>query len=382
MAAILSAQTRALKRRAARSSAECSQTGCRREGAAQEVASTVDRRPTLETVAREAGVSRQTVSNALNAPHRLDPRTLARVLAAVERVGYRPNAAARHLATSRSRVVGVRLEHAGDGINGAVLDRFLHALTVRAQAAAYRVMLFVADGDDDEVARYAELVEEHQVDAFVLASTHHGDRRTRWLAERGAAFVAFGRPWDGPAAHPWVDVDGAAGTAAATRHLLERGHRRVAFVGWPVGSGVGDDRRRGWRTTMRAAGTDDAALDALALGVAGDPAAGADAARTLLDRRATAFVCATDALALGVLEAARERGARVAVVGFDDTPVAAAVGLTSVRQPLDAVADAVVERLLDVLALGDRPGAPRHVLLDPELVVRGSSIPTPTEEER
>ena len=110
-------------------------------------------RPTLETVARRAAVSRQTVSNVLNSPHIVRPETLQRVLEVIEEVGYRPNAAARQLRTRRSQVLGLRLQPVADGINGAVLDRFLHSLTEQAQVRGYRIMLFTASDDDVEIAQ-------------------------------------------------------------------------------------------------------------------------------------------------------------------------------------------------------------------------------------
>lgn len=352
-------------------------------------------RPTLETVAARAEVSRQTVSNVLNAPHLVRPETAERVQAVIDELGYRPHAAARQLRTRRSRVIGLRLDPTRDGINGAVLDRFTHALTEQAQVRGYRVMLFTATDDDAEIGQYAELLDTVEIDAFVLTSTHHGDPRTRWLTDRGVPFVTFGRPWDpemdagpghgGAPHHAWVDVDGAAGTRAAAEHLHGLGHTRVAFLGWPAGSETGDDRRLGWRRAMRAAGSvADHELDALDVGVPDGVGSGAAAAQRLLDLVApTAFVCASDSLALGVLGAAREslprRSAPLAVVGFDDTPVARAVGLTSVAQPLTEAAGRALGLLLDQLA-GDPVTAPgdRHVLLCPSLVVRASSTPPPS----
>jgi DNA-binding LacI/PurR family transcriptional regulator len=350
-----------------------------------------DRRPTLATVAARAAVSRQTVSNALNSPHLVHPDTLERVLGVVAEVGYRPHGAARQLRTRRSRVIGLRLEPTADGISGAVLDRFLHAVTEQAQLRGYRVMLFTAADDDAEITQYSELVDVLGVDAFVLTSTHHGDPRTRWLRDNDLAFVTFGRPWgpdpDDPEAadaaeHAWVDVDGAAGTRAATEHLLELGHRRIGFLGWPRGSDVGDDRRNGWARAMRAAGRDDDELSALSIGVVDGVGTGAAAAERLLAAAGpTAFVCASDSLALGALSTARSlpaatHGGQPAVVGFDDTPVARAVGLSSVAQPLTEAANRAFGLLLD--QVGVRPGsaadhADTAVLLNPSLVVRDSS---------
>jgi DNA-binding LacI/PurR family transcriptional regulator len=339
-----------------------------------------DERATLVTVARAAGVSRQTVSNALHAPDKVAPETLERVLTAVEQLGYRPSLAARQLRTNRSRTLGLRLEHWGGGISGSVLDRFLHALVDEAQGRGYRVVLFTADDDAGEVARYDELLSTGQIDGFVLTSTHHGDERTAWLLERGVPFATFGRPWPSPGSrrevpldHCWVDVDGAAGTRAATEHLLAAGHAAPAYLGWPDGSGTGEDRRRGWARALADAGV--APARAVELQVPDSTAAALEAvtaALTAADREApTALVCASDSLALGARGAAARLGRPLEVIGFDDTPVADAIGVSSVAQPLGEAATLAVDLLLAQVEAGpEGPPPPRQHLLAPRLVLR------------
>src|SRR4051794_29042508 len=161
---------------------------------------------TIGDVARAAGVSRQTVSNVLNAPDVVREETRRRVLDVVEDLGYRVNQAARQMRTGRSRLIAIRIDPHQDGVNGSVLDRFLHGLTESAARVGYRVLLYTAAGDAAEIAAFEDLLGAHEPDAFVLASTHHGDPRTSWLLARGLSFVTFGRPWsDLPdARHPWV----------------------------------------------------------------------------------------------------------------------------------------------------------------------------------
>lgn len=331
------------------------------------------RLPTVTDVAAAAGVSRQTVSNALNSPDIVRPETRERVERAVRELGYRPHASARRLRTRVSATIGVRLDPATDGMAGSLLDRFLHALVERADELGLRVLLYTAPDEDAEIAVMDRLLEAADVDALVLTSTRYGDRRIDWLTERDVRFVTFGRPWDtsGPAdaAHLWVDVDGSAGVGDATRHLLGRGLRRIAFLGWPVGSGTGDDRRSGWRRAMRDAGATDAELDALDLAVEEQPADGAVAGRLVaaLDPAPEAVVCASDSLALGARLAL---GEQAMVVGYDDTPVARALGFSSVAQPLvEAAAD-----VLDLLTSPPEPGEERHRLLAPSLVLRGAAL--------
>jgi DNA-binding LacI/PurR family transcriptional regulator len=352
----------------------------------------------MQSVADRAGVSRQTVANVLNAPHLVRPATIERVQTVIDEVGYRPHRLARQLRTRRSYVVGLRVRSSCDGMAGSVMDRFLHALTDHAQALGYRIMIFTAPDDHGEILQYDELLDTVEIDAFVLTDTHHDDARTSWLAERGVPFVTFGRPWqlatsDAPVSdHAWVDVDGSVGTRAAVEHLLALGHRRIGFIGWPVGSDAGDDRRRGWREAMAPLSLPTDELDALSVAVVDTAASGAQGAVEVLGRAApTAFVCASDTLALGALTATRtEPGptspSTCAVVGFDDTPVAQAIGLSSIAQPVHEAAEWALHLLLEQLAAGPEDAASatppnRNVLLDPELVVRASSIVPKTRDQ-
>jgi DNA-binding LacI/PurR family transcriptional regulator len=350
----------------------------------------VEPRPTMQSVADRAGVSRQTVGNVLNAPHLVRPETIERVQTVIDEVGYRPHRLARQLRTRRSHVVGLRVRPSCDGTAGSVMDRFLHAITGHAQALGYRIMIFTAPDDHGEILQYDELLDTVEIDAFVLTDTHHDDARTSWLAERGVPFVTFGRPWqqrtsDAPFSdHAWVDVDGSVGTRAAVEHLRALGHRGIGFIGWPIGSDAGDDRRRGWREAMAPLSLPMDELDALSVAVVDTVASGAQAATDVLRKAApTAFVCASDTLALGALAATRTgpgstSSSTCAVVGFDDTPVAQAIGLSSLAQPLHEAAEWALRLLLEQLtarpedeASATLPG--RNVLLDPELVVRASS---------
>ncbi len=329
----------------------------------------------IEAVAQAAGVSRQTVSNALNAPGRLRPATLARVLSTIEDLDYRPNRAARSLRKRESKLVGLRVNPATAGRAGSLFDRFLHALVEHSVGAGYHILLFTPTDPANELSGFNDLLATTTVDAFVLTDTHHGDRRLEWLQRQQARFVAFGRPWE-TSQHAWVDVDGAAGTGAAVHHLVELGHRRIGYVGWPAGSDVGADRQRGWSDAVTHHGLD---TNGLLANCEDTTDSGVEAGGLLLDspEPPTALVCASDTLAMGVFAAMAHRGlvpgSDVAVTGFDDSPTAAVVpgGLTSVRQPLEDAAQAIVKRLEAILRDGEP--ADQGELLTPTLVVRGST---------
>jgi len=339
-------------------------------------------------VAEEAGVSRQTVSNALNSPHLLRPDTLARVRHAIDSLGYSPNRAARNLRTRSSHLIGLRVDRVVEGTANATMDRFLHSLVESSKDAGYHVLLFssgidAGDGADDQarvpqdaIAGYEDLLRSTAVDAFVVTDTYRGNPQAGWLQQKGAPFVAFGRPWDEPhARHAWVDVDGRTGVMLAVDHLVERGHERIAWVGWQKASFIGEDRRTGWTDAMHGHGLPTSRLSAR-----GDDSVdfGRRAALALLENeRPTAFVCVSDTVAMGVLHTLAEKqlapGRDIAVVGFDDSIAAQVVppGLTSVRQPLEQVAVEIVGLL--GRKLSHKPIEEPGRLLVPTLSVRGSS---------
>lgn len=336
------------------------------------------RMPTVDDVARAAQVSRQTVSNVLNSPSIVREETRLRVLEAIDRLGYRPHASARRLRTRKSSTIGVRIDPLRDGISGAVLDRFVHKLTEMADARDLRVMLFTSADAADEIAHIRRLRDGSDVDGFVLTGTVHGDPRISWLLEQDVPFVAFGRPWDPETRarrHRWVDVDGRVGVADAVRHLRKQGARRVAWIGWPEGSGTGDERRAGWETACGLTADEQHAYSRRTVdGVTeGTQAAGELLA---LPDPPDAIVCASDSLALGAMTAARMAGKpALPVVGFDDTPVAAAVGLSSIEQPLDEVVAAALDLLFGPEGDDVRPNPssdeePITRLLAPRLVER------------
>ena len=336
------------------------------------------RAPTLASVARRAGVSPQTVSNAMNTPELLRLDTLERVRRAIDETGYRPHRAAQTLRTRSSKLIAFGVQPASPEVATPVLDRFLHALSQTADTAGYRILLFAAPPGLGSLNSYQDLVDAHSVDGFVLSDTERGDRRQTWLDKHGIPFVAFGRMWSGRQVGGWVDVDGAAGTDAAVEHLVAQGHTRIAFLGWPRGSGVGDDRAAGWKRAMERHGLRVRGRRAQSVN---DVAAAHAAALPLLDAGATAVVAASDVLALGCYRALRERGAEpgreVAVTGFDDSPTAGLLcpGLTSLAQPLEAVGRECV-RLL-IARLNEPTSPPERILLPPTLVIRDSAGATP-----
>lgn len=338
--------------------------------------SVVGRRATIVDVARAADVSRQTVSNVVNAPERVAPQTLARVRREIERLGFRPSRAARTLKQERAGAWGLELNSHGFGQLGAILDVFLVELTTRSRRHDSHLVPFTAPDPLRPLPAYDDLVASRIADGFVLTDTRRDDPRPAWLLDRGIPFAAFGRIWDDASITTWVDVDGAAGVTAAVEHLVSQGFDRIGFLGWPDGSPVGDDRRSGWTRATAALGIEHAEWQATSEQRLDTAAA---AAATLIDTIGPggALVCASDALAVGAWEVLLERrlrpGADFALVGFDDTDIARALALSSLRQPLGDVADGVLHMLGGGSAT--RAASAEGLLLPPELVIRASSTP-------
>lgn len=344
-------------------------------------------RPTLDTVAKAAGVSRMTVSNAYNRPDQLSTATRERVLAVAAELGYYgPDPAARSLRRRASGTVGVllteRLEYA---FTDPGMVALLRGIGAELGAAGQSMLLVPSEADD-----VGELVRNALVDAFVVCSMVESDEAVVAVRARRLPLVTVGNPRL-PGA-PLVGIDNARAASTVAEHLLGLGHRRLAVLGLagretdeparpevPVRVGI-RDRVRAFE---RAVAAHPRASVVAAEATLNTHEEGARMGRLLLDvpasRRPTALFAVTDVLALGVLEAARELGVSVpddvSVVGFDDISEArrATPPLTTVSQDLEAKGRAAARAALDLVA-GRTPHPPR---LSAELVVRESTAPPP-----
>ncbi|MDH5522010.1 MAG: LacI family transcriptional regulator, partial [Acidimicrobiia bacterium] len=199
------------------------------------------RRPTIKDVATAAGVAVSTVSNVLNDHPHVTDATRRKVLDAVEKLGYQASRAAKSLPGGRTHLIAYCLP--GDEEPNPALDVFLHRIVATAAASSLEMLLFVQQGHDS-VEPYRDLLRRGGADGFVLSGIEYDDERVAFLQDRDIPFVCFGRVGDpGVTA---VDVDGAAGIAAAVEHVAGVGRTRFAFIGWPDGSATGDDRLRGY----------------------------------------------------------------------------------------------------------------------------------------
>jgi DNA-binding LacI/PurR family transcriptional regulator len=340
-----------------------------------------NKRVSIKDVAVRAGVSYQTVSKVLNGELKVSPATEARISASVKELGYRPHHSARTLRTQRSQMIGYSWSSSETEQLNHIVHMFLTGVVSEAEAAGHHVLPFPYRNGDDQVAGYRELIDAGRVDGFVLSSVMYDDPRIGFLLERGFPFVAFGRSGPTVDDFAYVDVDGAAGMRLATEHLLRLGHRCIAILAWSANTRVSDDRLSGYVQALEAAGL---GVDPELIGRGeSDFEAGYAATACWLKRspgrRPTAVVAMTDLMAIGAMRAAHEHGLNVgrefAVAGFDDVPLAQYLqpALTSVRQPVRQAGHLCVDLLVALLT--GLPVAQRHILLQPELVVRASTQP-------
>ncbi|MER6347895.1 LacI family DNA-binding transcriptional regulator [Streptomyces sp. NPDC001595] len=333
----------------------------------------------MKDVAREAGVSLGTVSNVLNRPEIVAEATRARVLHVIDALGYVRAEGAWQVRGLTSRVLAVMVLDLAD----PSLTALASGVEQAAREAGLGAMMCTGAHDPAQAARHLALITSHQIRGAVLASGEGVDRTVAALRRNAVPFVVADRHAPHPGACS-VGIDDVAGGHAAVRHLIERGHRSLAYIGGPDRLQRIRDRRQGAAEAVVAAGLPRTALRELPcpdLTVA----AGRDAGHRLLGlpRRPTAVFCADDLLALGVLQALYEAGLRVpddmAVVGYDDMEFAASavVPLTSVRRPAAEMGRQAGRLLIEDTARDTARHRHAHVVLQPELVVRRSTMAGP-----
>ena len=341
-------------------------------------------RPTLATIAAALSVSRMTVSNAFNRPDQLSPELRERVLAKAQELGYGgPDPQARALSRGRTGSIGVILDAPLTlAFSDPAAVELLHGVaTVCEQQELGMSLVPRITGRD------AELVKTALVDGFVVYCMGDDDPRRAAMIERHLPYALIDDHPD--SADLTVNIDDRGAAYATVDHLTTLGHRRFGIVlGWdnphPTAEQaleamqyhVDRQRLRGWRDGVEAAGLAWSDV-ALASAPGFDQHTGRVAGGKLLDRadRPTAIVCTSDEMALGVLQAARDRGVSVptqlSVTGFDDIPKAVHAGLTTVRQPHQEKGAAALRLLLD------KATSTASVLLPTEFVPRSTTAPTP-----
>jgi len=329
---------------------------------------------TLDQVAKLARVSRATASRALTANPRVSPETRRAVARASQKLGYIPNHAARALATGRSDAIALVIFEPTLLLFGdPFFPRLIRSIDdVLARREIQLVLL--APQSTSQTDRLERYLAAGHIDGVLLVSLHGHHPLPDRLAERGVPCVVGGRPAE-PDRTSYVDVDNVGGAFAAVTHLASSGRRTIATIAGPQDMTPGQDRLAGYRSALVSAGlTNDPDLEESSEFT---QEGGARAMRLLLQRRPQldAVFAASDLMAVGAMQILQESGRRVpddvAIVGYDDDPVAAASRppLSSVWQPIDEMGREMARCVLEP------DHTPRRVILATELRVRLSSTP-------
>ena len=329
--------------------------------------------PTLEMVAREANVSRATVSRVVNGSPKVSPEVLAAVNAAIAKLNYVPNRAARSLASRTTNAIALVVPEDttrffGDPYFAAIVE----GITRRIDSTEYLLNLLVSTSDPSR--KTVRFLRSGVVDGALVISHHEGDES---LLEAAASvpMIFGGRPTHESDDEIFVDVDNVEGGMTGTEYLIATGRRRIGTITGQLDMPAAVDRLEGYRRAMSVAGLPDDAVEIADFTVAGAVAA----TRRLLDRvpDLDGLFVASDLMATGALSVLRERGRRVpddvAVVGFDDSPAAtsSAIPLTTVRQPSEEMGYEMADLLIRLLA--GQTDVPHRNIMPTRLVRRASA---------
>lgn len=326
---------------------------------------------TIKEVAREAGVSVATVSRVFNGKGPVQEETRQRILEVAARLRYVPHAGARGLTTNRTGALGVLLPD----LYGEFFSEVIRGIDLTARRGGYHVLVSSSHSDRSEVEAVLRAL-WGRVDGLVVMSPEADAQALQANLPASLPVVLLNCHADGDDFGS-INIDNYGGALGMTRHLIQLGHRHIAFLGGAPGNLDARERLRGFRDAVRTYGGERVA----AIEIAGDfgeesgHRAGGEILR--LDPRPTAVFAANDSMAVGLLSALQEAGMRVpgdiAVAGFDDIPIARFLTppLTTVRVGVAELGARALERLLAAMEGGETHER-RHEVLATSLVIRGS----------
>jgi len=335
----------------------------------------MEARPTLDAVAELAGVSTATVSRVLNDSARVSDTARRSVEAAVAKLGYVPNPAARSLARRRTDTIALVVSEPEDRLFAdPFFSTVVHGIAELLAETDLQLVILPARGERQQrkVERY---VLQGHVDGIIMLSLHEDDVLPRALAAAGASLVLSGRPRSDTGKTPFVDTDNRSGARIATEHLLET-RSVVATITGPPDMAVSADRFEGYRDALAAAGLPFRVELVEPGDFTGEGGRAAMERLLACEPRLDGLFAASDAMAAGALEALVAAGravpGEVAVMGFDDVDLAVRTTppLSTMRQPFEQMTRALVDLALRRIAGEEEP---EHVILSPTLVRRGST---------
>jgi len=328
---------------------------------------------TIKDVAQRAGVGVGTVSRVLNQSGPVSAATRARVLAAITELEFRPNHSARQLATAQTYTIGVIVPFLTRPFYVAVL-RGIEAVLANTH---YNLQIFNVETAEKRDYYFTELPYRSRIDGLIVLSLVLSDAHVARLLGAGIPTLLLDTCHP---ALPSLAIDNVAGAQTAVEHLIELGHRRIAYI-----SGLAQpeldfrsncERLSGYQAALRAHGLSEQPEYVIMAGDGREMGLRMTEQLLALAEPPTALFAASDELAMGAIQAAQRRGLRIpeqlAVIGYDDIELAALLGLTTIRQPMTEMGQHGVERLLRLLTARETP--PEHTTLPVELVVRATTV--------
>jgi LacI family transcriptional regulator len=329
---------------------------------AEALSSELKSRVTISTLAQALGLTKGTVSKALNGYHDVSEHTRKRVELEARRLGYKPLSHAQAIRTGRCRALGLVLSVDAYDSSRPFLADFLDGVSRAASAEGWTLTIATANSDADLLLTMKRLIDDHKADGFILPRTLHDDPRIGLLNRSGVPFVLFGRSRDCDA-YPWFDVLGEIAMAEAVSRLAAQGHKRIGFINASHAFEYARQRERGYAQGLKEAGmTVDRDVMLAGCHTAAD---GARGAKQLLSHSMppTAIICATDIVALGVYQGAQELGLKIgadlSVIAYDGIPEGAFAhpGLTTFSTNNREAG----ERLASLLIAHIRGGDPKEL---------------------
>ena len=331
----------------------------------------------IKDIAEAANVTPGTVSRALRDSPRVNPDTKKRIQKIADRMGYSPDAQARSLVEGRTRTIGVVVTTMTDPFIGGILQ----SVETTAQDHGYSVILASSNDSSDREIAAAETLQSKRVDGVIVSSSRVGVLHQGRLERLGVPVVLINSLVRHQGRYTFsIGVDNRLGGFLATEHLLQLGHRRIAYVAAPDDRSDSMERLSGYRDALAGAGIDhDPALVVRGTGRAGGGERAFPLLRSLPDPPSAVF-CYNDMTAIGLIHAAHAAGLSLpqdlAVVGFDDIIFAPYVypPLTTVAQPVAELGRRAMEMVLSLLPDGDAdPDTSTDRILPGRLIVRASS---------
>ena len=330
----------------------------------------------ISDIADVVGVSKMTVSRALNNKPRVSAETRARVLKVAEELNYIPNNLATSFAMQETKMLGVIVTNNANPYYASMI----RGIEDTASAKGYTVVLCNTDEDADKEVRCLRLLKERRADGLILMPTQKSTDEILALKKENIPFVLINRHFP-EIKTDYVLSDNIRGSYLAVTHLIQLGHRRIAYIGGPEEISTAKERLIGYKHALRQKGIKFDAELLVTSELKPENMAGLVSKLFMLEQRPTAIFVYNDFLAISVLTTLKARGLRIpddiAIVGYDDIEVAPILELTTISQPRYELGKRATQVLLERIAdkkAGESSDKAHEVVLQPKLVIRKSSL--------